>query len=159
MKIGSIILKWLIKIIIKISDGFWEHVGTAVAILLGTYFGAYCSNQNTSKMIIDNLQKIDSLYFIVNKESDFALAKEYELSGFQALVNKDLEEAIRCFTKSENSANKYHASYEIAKYLKDNKKSVKNPNFWEQTYKYVIVNYRGYIPLEIVEIMKESISK
>ena len=156
MKKNNTILNGLKNIIIKIWDGFLEHIGAAIAVALGAFIGTYFSNQNASKEIFDKLSKNDSIYFIVNEESHFALAKEYELSGFQALVNRDLEEAIRCFTKSENSANKYHASYEIAKYLIDNKKSVMNPNFWERTYKYVIDNYSGYIPLEIVEKMKES---
>lgn len=154
MKIKNNIKHWFEKI----RDGFLEHIGATIAITIATTFstflGSYIGGQQSSKAMVEEIAKRDSI-FIVNNVSNYSLAKEYELAGFQALVNKDIDEAISCFIASENSANQYHASYEIANYLKKNKKNVSQPDFWQRTYKYIIANYRGYIPSEIIQAMKE----
>ena len=88
---------------------------------------------------------------------NFEAAKKNELDGFRALADKDLDLATFYFGESEKSANGYHASYEIARYLRNNRKSVSNPDFWGNTYKYVIKDFRGYIPTDVLEEMEEFI--
>lgn len=148
----------------KILDGFLGQIGTAIAILIGSFLGAYWGGQKASETVVEELAKRDSTLlvmrdstFIVNRASDFAMAKEYELKGFQSLVDKDFDEALAYFIASENSANQYHSSYEIAQYLRKNKESVSEPDFWERTYQFVIAISRSYIPSNYLEAMEESL--
>ena len=158
------IMKTLKYLFGKILDGFLGQIGTAIAILIGSFFGAYLGGQKASETVVEELAKRDSTLlimrdstFIVNRASDFAMAKEYELKGFQSLVNKDFDEALAYFMASENSANQYHSSYEIAKYLRKNKDSVSEPDFWERTYQFVIATSRSYIPSNYLKAMEESL--
>ena len=154
------------RIISKITDGFLHYIGGAIAVAIGTYFGSYFGNKKAQKSVVEELSRIDSTLtinnlskqdtvFIVNKVKNVSKAKEFEIAGFQALVEKDLDEAISCFMTSENSYNSYHASYEIANYLRKNKQFVSEPNFWENTYNYVINHFSSYIPLDCREAMIE----
>lgn len=146
-------MKW--RWLEKISDGFFEKIGGGIAIALGAFLGIYLGGQRASKTIVDEMNKRDSTTFVVSSVRDYAKAKEYELEGFKALINKDYDGALQSFMMSENSANRFHASYEIAYYLQKNKDSVSDPDFWEKTYKYVVENFQGYIPQEYLIKMKE----
>ena len=161
---NSKIIKSLKYMFGQIAVGFFGQIGGAIAILMGSFCGAYWGGQKVSETVVEELAKRDSTLlimrdsnFIVNRVSDFAMAKEYELKGFQSLVNKDFDEALAYFMASENSANQYHSSYEIAKYLRKNKESVSEPDFWERTYQFVIAISRSYIPSNCLEAMEESL--
>ena len=93
--------------------------------------------------------------FVISPIKDNDKARSYELAGFEALVKKDFEGALHNFMMSENSSNSYHASYDIAFYLLKHKSFVSEPDFWENTYKYVTENFWGYIPKEYLSLMKE----
>ena len=151
----------------KIGEGFLEHIGVMIAVAMASFIGTFYGGRNESKTVVEELSKHDSTIidelskrdfsFKVNKDRNLDLAKKYELAGFQALLDKDINEAIGNFTQSENSANGFHASYEIANYLRHNKKSALKPDFWEHTYRFVITNYRGYLPLECLREMEKSL--
>jgi len=158
--------KILKKIISKISDGFLHSIGGAIAVIIGSYLGTYFGNKKVQRTMVEELSRLDSTLiinnlhkkdtvFVVNKEKIVSKAKEFEIAGFQALVEKDIDEAISCFITSENSYNSYHASYEIANYLRKNKQFVSEPDFWEKTYKYVIKHFSSYIPLDCRKAMIE----
>ena len=151
----------------KIWDGFLEHFGVMIAVASASFIGTCMGGRNASETVVEELSKHDSTIinelskrdfsFKVNKDRNIDLAKKYELAGFQALLDKDINEAIGNFTQSENSANGFHASYEIANYLRHNKKSVVKPDFWEHTYRFVITNYRGYLPLDCLREMEKTL--
>lgn len=140
----------------KISEGFWHYIGTFLAITAGSLVGSYCGSQNGSKTVVEELSKRDSV-FIENKVINLSKAKEFENAGFQALLEKDIDEAIICFLNSENNYNSYHASYEITLYLRKNKQFVSEPDFWKKTYKYVIDNFGIFIPSDYRIKMEESL--
>ena len=79
--------KWLVAIFTKIFDGFFEHVGDAIAVAVAVYFatlwGGRAANQEI-KSVLENKQT--DTVFVVNLHSDFAKAREYEIAGFQALA-------------------------------------------------------------------------
>lgn len=147
--------KGLVAILNKIVDGFFGHVGEAIAVAIavyfGTLFGGRAANQEI-KSVLENKQT--DTVFVVNLHSDFAKAKEFEIAGFQALVDKDLDKAIKCFTDSENSANSFHSSFEITNYLKDKRPDQSKPNFWMEVYEYMLENRYGYMPEEVKNSMQ-----
>ena len=147
--------KWLVAIFTKIFDGFFEHVGDAIAVAIAVYFatlwGGRAANQEI-KSVLENKQT--DTVFVVNLHSDFAKAREYEIAGFQALADKDLDKAIKCFTDSENSANSFHSSFEISNYLKDMRPQQAKPGFWKEVYEYFLENRYGYMPEEVKNSMK-----
>ena len=153
----------------KIFDGFLKQVGSSIALAIGSFLGLYFGGKEVSKPIMEEFNKRDSIYcetlarwdtisYIVNSKKDFDEAKKYELAGFHSLIDKKYGEAIWNFMMSENSANGYHASYDIAEYLRKNENSVSVPDFWENTYKHIIDNYRGYIPSDVLTEMRKTIS-
>ena len=168
-KISEKIVK---KTIGKIFDGFWKEIGRSLAVGLGTFFAVYFGGKEVTKPFVEELSRSDTTiiisgedttsivsrpFFVINNNKNLVAAEKKELAGFQALVDKDFNMALSCFRDSENSANGYHASYEIARYLRNNRKSVSNPDFWGNTYKYVIKDFRGYIPTDVLEEMEEFI--
>lgn len=169
----------------QISEGFYSEIGASLAKILGkillviivmtvSFFGSYfggkkglekvtMQQQDTTTIIINEdttsivTKSISKPTIIVNNK-DFKAAKEYELKGFKALVDKDFDSAFLCFEESQNSANGYHASYEIKNYLENHKNSVSEPDFWDNTYNFVIENYWGFIPKDVLTEMKKSIN-
>jgi hypothetical protein len=119
------------------------------------------STQNSAKGLIKESGEPISKYFTVSKQKDYNQAKQYELEGFNALVNKNVETAIELFTKSENSYNNYHQVYEIAKYLKENKKKLDNPQseFWDEAYKKIIAEFSWGMTNEIKEKINKQLEK
>ena len=139
----------------KIFDGFLEEVGSAIAIAIGTFLGVYFAGQKASKNIVEEINRRDSTVFVASAVKDYDKAREYELAGYEALIKRDFVGALDNFMKSENSYNSYHASYDIALYLKNHSESVDDPDFWEKTYKFVTENFWGLIPKEYLSKMKE----
>ena len=168
------------KAFCKIHEGLLLGIGgflpQVLAVLAGAWLGVLWGGKEVSEPIKKEIKEIkeqdlkrDSIYsetkarwdtisYIVNSKNDFDKAKKYELDGFHSLIDKKYGEAIWNFMMSENSANRYHASYDIAEYLRDNENSVSVPDFWGNTYKYVIKNFRGYIPTDVLEEMEEFIN-
>ncbi|MCS3869717.1 hypothetical protein J3D55_002633 [Chryseobacterium ginsenosidimutans] len=87
-------------------------------------------------------------------------AQKFEKEGFESVINKDAESAIKSFLESENSYNTYHQVYEIAKYLKKNKENLsdKNSPEWKNVYKKLVSDYSWKMPenfkTQLVELSK-----
>lgn len=172
--------KGTMKAFCKIHEGLLLGIGgflpQVLAVLAGAWLGVLWGGKEVSEPIMEEIKEIkeqdlkrDSIYFktmarwdtisyIVNSKNDFDKAKKYELDGFHSLIDKKYGEAIWNFMMSENSANGYHASYDIAEYLRKNENTISVPDFWENTYKHVVDNYWGYIPSDILTEMKKTIS-
>ena len=157
----------------KIFDGFLQGIGALplqlITIFVGSLFGVYIGGKPIVKGINDLDSKRDSIYsetlarwdtisYKVNSNKDFDKAKKYELDGFHSLIEKKYGEAIWNFMMSENSVNGYHASYDIAEYLRNHENSLSKPTFWNDTYDYIIKTYWGFIPNDILTEMKKSIN-
>jgi len=86
-----------------------------------------------------------------NKVNNYQLALKNELEGFLALLEKNIEEAITAFSRSENAYNSFHQVYEIERYLKEQNKSnkIKDDNFWKSIYKDLLENYSWKMPESI----------
>lgn len=87
---------------------------------------------------------------ISKAQNNISLAKSYEKQGFAALVNKDLDKAIECFTKSENSYNGFHMAYDIGFYLSKNPNKVKlqarDIQAWKNVYQKILKDYSWRMP-------------
>jgi hypothetical protein len=92
-------------------------------------------------------------HFTVTKKEDanLELAKKYELEGFNYLLQRDVNNAILSFRKSENSYNGFHMVYDIAFYLDKNKikLSDRNSEFWKEVYLIILKDYSWKMPDEI----------
>lgn len=86
------------------------------------------------------------------------LALEWELKGFNELLEKNIETAIVSFEKSENAYNQFHQVYEIALYLKKHKNELrqKESQHWKTIYKTLVSSYSWKMPIEIKKIMIEK---
>ena len=146
------------SILNKISDGFFESIGAAIAVAIGTFIGSYFGGQQASKEVLEEVSKRDTTY-VVNKFNNYDKARMYELNGFEALLNRNINDAIDFFMASENMYNGYHASYEICQYLRNNKTSVKKNDFWKETYLYIIEKHYYYIPSDVRQKMEDYIKK
>ncbi|CAM1371653.1 hypothetical protein [Tenacibaculum xiamenense] len=100
-----------------------------------------------------------STHFEVTKKENRNLqkAKEYEILGFDYLLQKEVQKAIDAFIKSENSYNSYHQVYEIARYLGKNKSRLadKNSPHWKKVYRSILKNYSWKMPKKYREEFKK----
>jgi predicted phosphatase len=94
------------------------------------------------------IKTIGSLKFIKSNSKNLGLAKQFEDEGFAYLLNKDIDNAIASFAKSENSYNGYHMVYDIAIYLNKNRNQLSNGNIenWKTTYGTILSKYSWGMP-------------
>lgn len=87
---------------------------------------------------------------ITKAQNNVSLAKSYEKQGFAALVGKDLDKAIKCFIKSENSYNGFHMAYDIGFYLSKNpnkaKLQARDAQQWKLVYQKILQDYSWRMP-------------
>lgn len=103
-------------------------------------------------------EPISSHFTITNKkDTNLELAKKYELEGFNFLLQRDVNNAILSFRKSENSYNGFHMVYDIAFFLNKNKAKLSDTNseFWDEVYQVVLSDYSWKMPDEIKEKLME----
>ncbi len=94
-----------------------------------------------------------------NKTDNYQIALQNELEGFTSLLDKNIEEAISAFSRSENAYNSFHQVYEIGIYLKNMNQSQqrKDDNFWRTIYKDLLEKYSWKMPNAIKIELKERI--
>lgn len=103
-------------------------------------------------------EPISSHFTVTNKkDTNLELAKKYELEGFNFLLQRDVNNAIHSFRKSENSYNGFHMVYDIAFFLNKNKAKLSDTNseFWNEVYQVVLSDYSWKMPDEIKEKLME----
>lgn len=105
-------------------------------------------------------EPISNHFTVTNKNNanlDFAL--QYEMEGFNYLLNKEINNAIKSFRKSENSFNGFHSVYEIAVFLEKNKTklSTKNELVWKQAYSTLLNEYSWKMPEDIKSKLEEKV--
>lgn len=106
------------------------------------------------------IEPISTHFTVTNKKNaSIELAHQYEREGFNHLLDKDINNAIKSFRKSENSFNSFHTVYEIAVFLEKNKTnlSTKNEIVWKQTYSKLINDYSWKMPKDIKSKLEEKI--
>jgi hypothetical protein len=96
----------------------------------------------------ENLKNVVSDRFLKNNNKDIVMAKRFEDEGFNHLINKDIDNAIKSFTKSENSFNGYNMVYDIAFYLKKNRNELLNNDIdgWKTMYAILQAKYSYKMP-------------
>jgi len=109
------------------------------------------TNVEILKKEIENLEDELTPNFNNTKSKNYELALKWERIGFDALLNKDLTEAIIAFEKSETNYNSFHQVYEISRYLSDIKR---NHNFendlnWKIIYKTILEDYSWKMPEKV----------
>ena len=138
-----------------------SQIGVIIAVSIASFLGIYYGEKQATKTIVEVINRkadttwVENRMFLKTDVKNVESAKALELAGFKALAEKDIDGAISCFTMSENSYNSYHASYDIANYLRKRKDHASEPGFWKTTYQYVIANFRSFIPEEYLAVMKE----
>jgi len=98
--------------------------------------------------------------FVVTDAKKFnaEMARRYEIDGFNYLLKRDVDRAIISFVKCENSYNQYHQAYEIAKYLKKQRKELTKENLekWRNVYIEICSKYSYGMPEYIKIKMKNT---
>jgi hypothetical protein len=101
---------------------------------------------------------VSNYFTITSKQnSNEEKAQKFESEGFAYLLEKDVDNAIVSFRKSENSSNGYHMAYDIAFYLDRNrsKLSDKNAAFWKESYRKLLTDYSWKMPKDVKEKLRE----
>jgi len=97
--------------------------------------------------------KTKSNYFVITKKENSSIEKAifFENEGFNYLIEKDINNAVISFKKSENSYNGFHQVYEIAKYLEKNKDklSTKDSELWKEVYLTILTDFSWRMPNDI----------
>ncbi|WP_300492048.1 hypothetical protein [Flavobacterium sp.] len=85
------------------------------------------------------------------KEANSEQAQKFEADGFRYLLDKDVNNAISAFRKSENAYNGFHQVYEIAVYLNKNKSKLSDANseFWKETYRKILTDFSWRMPEDV----------
>lgn len=109
--------------------------------------------------LIKDFQVSNADHFLIRKkaENNMEQAQIFELQGFNFLLDKDVNNAITAFRKSENSYNSFHMVYDLASYLNINKSKLitEDPTLWRQTYLEILKNYSWKMPTEIKSKLTE----
>ena len=90
---------------------------------------------------------------IVLPKRDYGRAISWEKQGFQALLERDIEDAINSFQNSENSYNQFHQAFEITNYLNKNRERLESADsdYWKTAFKHIAEKYSWKMPEEIKE--------
>lgn len=88
---------------------------------------------------------------------DYKIALDWEIKGFNFLLNKDVQNAITAFRNSEEAYNSFHQVYEIANYLSKHETKLKDKNsaYWDTALKTIGREYSWKMPLEIKKKLLE----
>ena len=106
------------------------------------------------------IEPISNNFTVTNKKNaSIEVAHKYEREGFNYLLEKDINNAIKSFRKSENSFNGFHSVYEIAVFLEKNKinLSTRDEIVWKQTYSTLINHYSWKMPKDIKSKLEEKV--
>lgn len=102
------------------------------------------------KILQEKIKIISTSHFTQNKNSENSeeIAERLEAEGFKYLFNRDVENAIKNFTASENAFNGYHQVYEISRFLKQNKAQLSDTKseFWPAAYRQILQNFSWKMP-------------
>ena len=101
----------------------------------------------------------NSNHFVITKKENSSIeqAMLFENKGFSFLIEKDINNAVISFKKSENSYNGFHQVYEIAMYLEKNKSklSQKDSELWGEVYLTILTDFSWRMPSDIKLKLKE----
>lgn len=123
-------------------------------------------SDDESIVISDTIFNPEKLVVIQNKKyeigkslitnNNLELALKYEKLGFESLIVKDIESAIRNFKESENYYKGFHQVYEIYLYLLRNKSlvAIENDSNWGKIYEDILNKYSWKMPEEYKNKLK-----
>lgn len=86
---------------------------------------------------------------------DLALARAKELEGFQALQDKEWEDARKAFAASEKAFPTYGWSYEYSRALKTDAKEKHTDKYFAQK----ILDLKGRLPQPVMGVLKEIVER
>lgn len=112
---------------------------------------------NTSN-IPDSLNVINKKLENLNRKINMVEAAHWEDKGFNYLLEKNVDDAIMAFMKSEDNYNGYNMVYEIGKYLRKNRQELQNPDSrtWEAAYNDIYYKYSWKMPVDTRQKIKEA---
>ncbi|WP_027377317.1 hypothetical protein [Kaistella palustris] len=107
------------------------------------------------KLLEEKIANISTSHFTQNTKGENSrdMAAQFESKGYKYLYNRDVENAVRAFTASENAYNGYHQVYEISRYLKKNEAQLsdKKSDFWSTAYQQILQNFSWKMPQDAKE--------
>lgn len=108
------------------------------------------SGKDVSKELIEIQNKMKKHEGGLIGSHNIELATEWEASGFDFLIKKDVMGAINAFKKSEESFNGFHSVHEIYLYLTRNKIVLNSQGSkgWKKVYKEILEKYSWKMPEE-----------
>lgn len=142
-----------------------QAIEKAVAIVSDTTMSSIASatyKPNVNKVSVSAVKKNNKTYQPETVKSDYKVALAWEEKGYNALLLRNVDEAITAFSNSENNYNGFHMSYEITRYLRANKEKLKDPTaeFWTETYVKIAKDFSWKMPKnmksKLIEASKSS---
>ncbi len=118
------------------------------------------ANNNVVTALKSEIEKLNNeLTPTFNSRNKHESALVWEALGFKYLIDKNLDNAIQAFEKSENSYNTFHQVYEIARFLKSEKSKVSSESDidWGIIYKTVLNKYSWKMPEDAKKKLEQLI--
>lgn len=85
------------------------------------------------------------------------VAKDWEEKGFDYILKKDFDKAISAFKQSEIEMPGFHNSFEIIRYLNNNKSKMINESEYIKALKEIKENYTWKVSPEVIKKLEERI--
>ncbi|MDB5232996.1 MAG: hypothetical protein JWN76_3801 [Chitinophagaceae bacterium] len=111
----------------------------------------YKNNLVQQIMQIDKQLTTDVRTIPQNTRIDYEAAREFELEGFDYLMQKDVSKAIDAFANAENNYPSFHQVYEIRNFLSSNrvKLNSQDEQEWKAAYKVIADKFGWEMPEDI----------
>jgi hypothetical protein len=165
----------------KLRSRWKVYLDTLDVEYLNTLIQAKKLNDSLAKLLTDTTQKsqpeikqkimtiqehLDNITYQItpgttDKRNDLSEAARYERIGFEALLQRNADNAIAAFNNSEERYHGYHSVYDLANYLISHRQGlvdVNNDPLWKQAYKDILKKFPWGMPGDVKEKM-EGLSK
>lgn len=130
-------------------------------VLISSLDGFEKGVEEEIKAIQTNIQKSENVTpdNSINAGSEPKTVIDWELLGFEFILNKDVNNAIYAFTEAEKISPAYHNVVEIKSLLKKDKHSLENSKSseWKTIYQKILSKYSWGMPMETLKEMKKEV--
>lgn len=105
-------------------------------------------------------QQLDNINYQITPtiKTDHSEAAKYEMLGFDALFQRNLDNAIDAFNNSEQRYHGYHGVYDIWFYLRSHREKLASPSnetAWKQAYKDILKRFPWGMPDDVKQKLED----
>lgn len=136
-----------------------EITNQALLNLEGAQVGIKKEIQNINNVVPELAQTTPE---IKSQSSNQAVsAKDWEIKGFDGILERDIDEVINAFTEAEKARPDYHNVSEIRRLFIKNRDLLTDPTSdnWKTVYKKILEKYSWGMPANARQQMQEYINK